>query len=659
MHPSAALWTVYHTVDEGLADPFQAYQTTEYVDHSIPHIPVEAEGLPTGKYHTLSTTNWMPYTWSINNVALAEVLHTALAYWQTGRSNEAFTLAKSSFLDYMFMGTSPANFGQLSYYDAFRGELYRDFADPVGVASRAMIEGLFGVSPDLISQKLTIKPGWPQDWDHASLETPDLKLQFKKEGNTDHYEIESHFPKSLKLNLVLKAPSDQVKSIKINGEETNWKLIDSAISTPEFAIVSEAGTSFIITVEWAGKSMEKPTIQSFYAKGDLLSFNLKEARLLKIYDPQEIFQSTKKGQGSFNAILKGELGWRTAFVQLKQGEMIWWQPLSLELRKPVEVICPKDQPENELVFAIKNNTEEPLNGNVVVGNFKQELSVSVRSAYAQIKVSADDLVPGSNQIFIETEGNRFVEKVINWNIHSHQDAVFETVDLVDKFNDRITNIFKEQYYSSRSPYPTLSIPVQGIGDWCSYKETEEIDDSGLRNLAGEHNTIQSPQGIPFEIPGDEIPNILFTSQWDNYPDSVQLLLSGKASHLYLLMAGSVHHMQINMTNGMVKVEYTDGSRDELPLVSPDNWWPIEQDYYQDGFAFQVHAPQPPRLYLKTGVWHMDSYSVLAKNKTIKIEGGAASLLDLPLDSNKELKSLTLRTYTNDVVIGLMAATLKR
>ncbi|HKJ42697.1 MAG TPA: DUF4450 domain-containing protein, partial [Sunxiuqinia sp.] len=78
VHPSAALWTVYHAIDEGMADPFQAYQTTEYVDHSIPHIPVEAEGLPVGKYHTLATSNWMPYTWSINNVALAEVLHTAL-----------------------------------------------------------------------------------------------------------------------------------------------------------------------------------------------------------------------------------------------------------------------------------------------------------------------------------------------------------------------------------------------------------------------------------------------------------------------------------------------------------------------------------------------------------------------------------------------------
>lgn len=178
-------------------------------------------------------------------------------------------------------------------------------------------------------------------------------------------------------------------------------------------------------------------------------------------------------------------------------------------------------------------------------------------------------------------------------------------------------------------------------------------------MAAKDNKIKSPQGIPFDTPGEKNNNILFTSKWDNYPDSVTVPLSGKSSHLYLLMAGSVHHMQINMLNAVVRVEYADGTKDELPLISPDNWWPIEQDYYEDGFAFRVNAPQPPRLYLKTGKWHLDSYDILTKNKTIKIEGGAASILDLPLNPEKELSSLSLETRTNDVVIGLMAITLQR
>jgi hypothetical protein len=42
----------------------------------------------------------------------------------------------------------------------------------------------------------------------------------------------------------------------------------------------------------------------------------------------------------------------------------------------------------------------------------------------------------------------------------------------------------------------------------------------------------------------------------------------------------------------------------------------------------------------------------------EIPGGAAQMLRMPLDPKKKLKSLTLRTLSNDVVIGLMAITLQ-
>jgi len=41
----------------------------------------------------------------------------------------------------------------------------------------------------------------------------------------------------------------------------------------------------------------------------------------------------------------------------------------------------------------------------------------------------------------------------------------------------------------------------------------------------------------------------------------------------------------------------------------------------------------------------------------KISGGAALVLDMPLNGKKELKSLTVRALSNEVIIGLMAVTL--
>ena len=659
VHPSAALWTVYHVIDEGLADPFQAYQTTQYVDRYIPHIPVEGKGIPAGEYYTLSTTNWMPYTWSINNVAMAEVLHTALAYWQAGRSSEALTLMKSTFLDYMFMGTSPGNFGQLSFYDAFRGELYRDFADPIGVASRDFIEGLFGVQPDVVNKTLTICPGWPPDWPFAELKTPDVKINFKKEGKTDHYQIEPYFSEKLKLRLVVKAKTDKIESVSINGEVAQWKRVDTAIEFPEIELLTAIGNRFDIKIEWNGKPLERPSIQPYYTMSDNFAFKMGNATIADIYDPQQVFRVIETKPKEFSAELNQNPGQKTAFVKLHQGEITWWQPLYFEERNLLDVICPGENTSDQLHFSIRNNTPEIMEGTIFVNNFHENVSLTARSSFYSVSVPDSNLVPGSNIVEIQSKEHVFAEKITKWNVQSKTNVQYEPINLGDQFNDRITNIFKEQYYSPRSPYPTLSIPVQGIGDWCSYREIEEIDDSGLRKLAGKENRVVSPQGIPFDTPSEEIPNILFTSQWDNYPSSATVSLSGQASHLYLLMAGSSPHMQSRMINGVITVEYIDGTKETLPLANPDNWWPIEQNYYTDSFAFQTDAPQPPRLYLKTGEWHLDSYNVWAKNRTIKIAGGAASLLDMPLDPVKELKSLTLETSTNDVVIGLMAATLVR
>jgi hypothetical protein len=40
-------------------------------------------------------------------------------------------------------------------------------------------------------------------------------------------------------------------------------------------------------------------------------------------------------------------------------------------------------------------------------------------------------------------------------------------------------------------------------------------------------------------------------------------------------------------------------------------------------------------------------------------GGAATVLDMPLDAGKELKSVTVHTESYEIVIGLMSVTLQR
>jgi hypothetical protein len=165
--------------------------------------------------------------------------------------------------------------------------------------------------------------------------------------------------------------------------------------------------------------------------------------------------------------------------------------------------------------------------------------------------------------------------------------------------------------------------------------------------------------VPFATPGPgDAKNILFTSQWDNYPREAQIPLSGHGQHLFLLMAGSTNWMQSRIDNGEVIVTYQDGTSQRLALRNPVNWWPIDQDYFIDDFAFSRPEPIPPRVDLMTGTVRTLDVNEF-KGKGHVVPGGAATVLDLPLDPAKPLKSLTVRALANEVVVGLMAATIAR
>jgi hypothetical protein len=583
LHPAAGLWTIYHAIDEKITDPFQAYRSLRYIDHSIPHIPIIAKGLKDSSLYTLSTTNWQPYTWSLNNVALAELLHTALAYWQGGRYEEAFLLWKSSLVESMYLGASPGSIQQLSFYDAIRGELYRDFADPIGMAGRTIVEGLFGVQPDLLHNRLVIKPGFPKQWNHAALETPGISINFQRNKKTDTYIIKPAFSKTVKLAFIVPAYYESVQSITVNGKTVKWKAVHGAVGNPYLQVETEVGSSFSIKINWGGNELEKLFHRKQLYKNERLQVHSKKMKALKVFDPGKLLSELQIANHYIAARLNNKEGRKTFFVNVKQGAFTWWQPVD--------------------IYSIEE--------------------------------------PGITQAAKAT-------------------GIFEKADLSPHFNDAVTNIFKNQYLSPRPAVPTLQLPTQGIGNWAYPLVTANISDSGLRVKAGLMNEI-SIRSIPFNTPAIEKKNIVFISLWDNYPDSITIPLTGKASQAHFLLAGSTNPMQSRLVNGVIVIEYTDGSRNELELKNPENWWPIEQDYYTDGFAFTTGAAKPVRIALKTGEEITKDYKYISIKgfANYAIDGGAATLLEMPLDNSKTLKSLQLRAVANDVVIGLMAITLTR
>ena len=228
LHKSAALWTIYTPIDCGACSPEQAYLATKYVDRDIPHIPIVINKEDTIGY-TLSTTDWMPYAWSTNNVAHEEVANMALAYLQAGRNNEGFRILKSDLTDEMLLGKSPGNFGQISHYDRERNEAYRDFGDNVGITSRAIINGLFGITPDALNGQCIIKPALPDEWNEASINTPYLSYSYKHEGNRDVYQIEQHFAQPLKIIIRTNAGNGAFMDTEGTTDERQTIIVDRTL----------------------------------------------------------------------------------------------------------------------------------------------------------------------------------------------------------------------------------------------------------------------------------------------------------------------------------------------------------------------------------------------------------------------------------------------
>jgi Domain of unknown function (DUF4450)/Glycosyl-hydrolase family 116, catalytic region len=591
LHDSPGIWSIYHTIDSELSNPFESYQMLEYVNNEIPHIPISAEGLDKKDLYVISTTNWQPYTWSTNNVALAEQLHTSLAFWQGGQSEKAFKMWESALVESMYLGASPGGFEQLLYQDAMRGELYRDFADPIGMASRTLVEGLFGIQPDALAGVLTIQPGFPEKWNQASLEIPDVSIDFTRDSKEEKYSIKNKFSAQMSLKLVLKTELEAIENITVNGKSVSWKVVPESIGNPKISIEVPYNAMYDITIKSKGASLEEVKTKEIYALNEMLNLKTSKAKIISVYDPQSVLSEISKTEYSLKAKVN-LVGNKLFFVELKQGELSWWKPIH----------------------------------------------VNVKS---------------------ETQSN---ETVTNWDAPIDKSKRIETIPLTSFFNAKVVDIFNYEYLSPRPQTVTLQLPKQGIGNWCYPNISVKIDDKGLREKAKGNGQITTPNGVPFQTPSDEkLNNIIFTSMWDNFPENINIPLNGKASHAYFMLAGTTNPMQSRIVNGEIIVHYTDGTSETLSLRNPENWWPIEQDYFIDGLAFTTDAPKPPRIYFKTGEISRD----FAAFKSIKgftsygVDGGAGTILDLPLDKNKTLKNMTLRTIANDVVIGLMSLTLIR
>lgn len=586
------------------------------------------------------------YIWSIRDVSGVEVAHTALANWQAGRVEPAYELWRGAIRDSMFGCRAPgACIGTSEQHGRMAG-LCTDFADTVGMYCRTLVEGLFGIVPNALDGQLLIRPGLPAAWESAAIDTPEVGYTYQRQANTETYCIRAQFRRSMRLRLRIAPRGVRVAEVTVNGQPSPWKCLPS-VGAPRIEIEAPQADGADIVVRWDGPPPAEAERPAVVGAGETFRVGLGDARLCEVRDPQGALTDVRQEPAAFLGKATGQVGHRTVFARLEQGDLSWWTPVCFEIRPALEIADARVNGEAGTVqFTVQNNTSQPMacDATIACAAARQtsRIEIAPHAASAVLSLPADGLVPGTNPIQVLRDGDDPVRgELVDWRHGGEQlAAACECIDLSRVFNDRVTEIFKHEYRAPRSPYCSLQIPLNGHGDWCYCgKSLPAIDDAALRTAAGTGGRFISPQGIPLATPGPgQQANIVFTSRWDNFPVQAEIPLARRARHAWFLVAGSTHPMHSQLDNGELVVSYADGTANRLALHNPTTWWPIEADYQTAIDGFCMPGPHPPR---------------------IDLGSGRATLLDLPLDPERDLRSLTVRCLANEVVVGLMSVTLLR
>lgn len=222
-------------------------------------------------------------------------------------------------------------------------------------------------------------------------------------------------------------------------------------------------------------------------------------------------------------------------------------------------------------------------------------------------------------------------------------ADWACLDLTTHYNGDVRSIFKQQYLSPRPATCSVRLGVDGYSAWTFPHwgwKPPEIDLSSVPVLTAADGRIVTPQGVPF-VRFSEDRNIAFTSQWDNWPRSVTVPVNRTADVAWLLVCGSTFPMQLRIANAEFRFVYADGVIETLPLVPPTNFWCLSpwggKDYNYETDAFCLPPEPPPQVQLGNHC--------------------RAMVLSWTLRPGQCLKSVTLETLSQDVVIGLMGMSL--
>jgi hypothetical protein len=285
-------------------------------------VPIIGSGVPEDAGWQIACSDWQPYVWSLTLLVLAENLATALALFQAGLADEGYGLLRGSLLDAGYRGLCPGNFPMSLQLDPHRQESQRDFGDPIGCASRALVEGLWGILPNLLAGQLTLRPQLPLTWSQAEFHHPELKIVYRHMANLENYVVTSSFSRPVKLVLELRARTVELPRVRINGKLVTARFIDNAVGEPRL-VVDELGDGpeWSVELKWQGVQPARRLREPIHCRVGVPIRWPGSIQNGEIDDPQRCLQ----------AGVPVSAGGHVVFALQQRGSCRFWLPLELQI----------------------------------------------------------------------------------------------------------------------------------------------------------------------------------------------------------------------------------------------------------------------------------------------------------------------------------------
>ena len=608
LHEAPELASIYHPIDFGMCDDFQAYQMLRYSEYGLPN---DTASVPRGG-RLVWSSNWYPVHYSSHGLYPQETINLLLCYYRLGLDEKADALLKGLEASF-FNGPCP---GGLAHNQRPNGSHFgsTDFSDTTSMFIRTVIEGLFGIRMDVPNNMVTLQPCFPAAWNAASIEGPEISVAYGWDGSRERIEVRTERP--LEYRLRIRARSTSVGAVTVDSRPCSHR-IKAGIGCAWIVVELPRTRSTVLEIRYDDVSSEPRGIPHLTSSGRAAQdceyrLTASEGIVSEVHDPQGVLRDISISGRTVCARIAGSPGYHTFFVLIRTGDTCRWLPADVEIRPPVEIT--RDRLETEghtprYTFCLRNNTLDrlKLSGELTIAGDTGYVDAAVPPLGETPPVKAGistplNLTPGGNHIRLRLEGDLEIDsnaRVTDWHIAGKVMGMAKaleaarTVDLKEHCNRKLAHLHDESYLAPRPGTYSIMVKENGRSIWDWNERGYNLAAPKVDRLKSGTGNFISDIGIPFKISsGNE--DCCVVSMWDNHPSEIRIPLGLTGHKLYFLIAASTHPMQSRIENARITCTFESGDERRIPLINPDNlddWLciPFARDAYPQYIGEKTHA----------------------------------------------------------------------